>query len=66
MKSIKYFFQFIIIFLLFIIFKIVGYKNASNLGGLIGSTIGPFFRSKKLIIQNLEKSFKDLTKEKYP
>ena len=63
MKSIKYFFQFIVIFLLFIIFKIVGYKNASNLGGLIGSTIGPFFRSKKLIIQNLEKSFKDLTKE---
>ena len=41
----------------------MGYKNASNLGSLIGSTVGPFFRSKKLIIENLEKSFKDLNKK---
>ena len=63
MKSIKYFIQFIIILLLFFIFKILGYKNASNLGSLIGSTVGPFFRSKKLIIENLERSFKDLNKK---
>jgi KDO2-lipid IV(A) lauroyltransferase len=63
MKSIKYFIQFIIILLLFFIFKILGYKNASNLGSLIGSTVGPFFRSKKLIIKNLEESFKDLNKK---
>ena len=63
MKSIKYFIQFIIILLLFFIFKILGYKNASNLGSLIGSTVGPFFRSKKLIIENLEKSFKDVNKK---
>ena len=63
MKSIKYFIQFIIILLLFSIFRIIGYKNASNLGGLMGSIVGPFFRSKKLIIENLQKSFKDLNKE---
>ena len=63
MKSIKYFIQFILILLLFFIFKILGYKNASNLGSLIGSTVGPFFRSKKLIIGNLEKSFKNLDKK---
>ena len=41
MKYIKYFFQFILIKLFFLIFKLVGYKNASNLGGMIGSKIGP-------------------------
>ena len=63
MKSIKYFIQFIIINLLFFIFRILGYKNASNLGSLIGLLVGPFFRSKKLIIENLERSFKDLNKK---
>ena len=63
MKSIKYFIQFIIINFLFFIFRILGYKNASNLGSLIGLLVGPFFRSKKLIIENLERSFKDLNKK---
>ena len=49
MKQIKYFFQFIIIKLLFIIFRLIGYKNASNLGAMIGSTIGPIIKSKKVI-----------------
>ena len=53
MKYIKYFFQFILIKLFFLIFKLVGYKNASNIGGLIGSKIGPIFKSKKIITENL-------------
>jgi len=56
MKIIKYFFEFIFIFILLIIFKIIGYKNASNLGEKIGVFFGPFFRSKKKIINNLKNS----------
>ena len=42
MKIIKYFFEFITIISLFFIFKIVGLKNASNLGSIIGRFFGPF------------------------
>ena len=53
MQLIKYFFQFIIITLFFLFFKLIGYKKASILGSLIGSTFGPFFRSKKLVMSNI-------------
>ena len=56
MKIIKYFFEFILVYTLLIIFKIIGYKNASNLGEKIGVFFGPFFRSKKKIINNLKDS----------
>ena len=56
MKKIIYFIEFIIIKVLFIFFKIIGYKYSSNLGFLIGKIIGPIFRSKELIIKNLEKA----------
>ena len=56
MKIIKYFFEFILIIFLFIIFKAVGYKNALNLGEIIGKKFGPFFRSNKKIQKNLENS----------
>jgi len=54
MKIIKYFFEFIIIISLFCIFKIIGLKNASNLGSILGKVIGPFFRSKNIIKQNIK------------
>ena len=44
MKNLKYFFEFLIIIILFIIFKIIGYKNASNLGNLL----------EKLLVLNLD------------
>ena len=56
MKIIKYFFEFIFVYILFIIFKIIGYKAASSLGEKIGILIGPFFRSKKKIEDNLKNS----------
>ena len=56
MKKIVYFIEFILIKVLFIFFKIIGYKHSSNLGFLIGKIIGPIFRSKKLIIKNLQKA----------
>ena len=56
MKIVIYLIEFIIIKILFNLFKIIGYKNSSNLGFLIGKIFGPFFRSKRLIIRNLEKA----------
>jgi len=54
MKIIKYFFEFVSIFSLFFIFKMVGLRNASNLGAILGKLIGPRFRSKIIIKQNIE------------
>ena len=54
MKLIKYFFEFTIIVSLFCIFKIIGLRNASNLGGVLGKLIGPFFRSKNLVKKNIK------------
>ena len=60
MKVVKYFFEFVSIISLFCIFKIVGLKNASNLGAVIGRSIGPLFRSKNIIEQNLKIGLGDL------
>ena len=63
MKIIKYFFEFIFVIFLFLIFKLIGYKNASNLGEFIGKKIGPFFRSNTKIQNNLENSSIGSSKE---
>ena len=60
MNSIKYFFQFFIIFFLFIIFKILGLKFASNFSSWLLKFFGPFFRSKKIIKQNILKAFPEI------
>ncbi len=54
MKMIKYFFEFILIIFLFIIFKIIGCKNASNFGNILGRKFGPLFRSNQTIVKNLK------------
>ncbi len=64
MKIIKYFFEFIIIISLFCIFKIIRLKNASNLGSILGKIIGPFFRSKNIIKQNIKIGLGNLDKKK--
>ena len=64
MKIIKYFFEFITIISLFSIFKIIGLKNASNLGSIIGKFIGPLFRSKRITEQNIEIGLGELDKKK--
>ena len=56
MRKIIYLIEFILIKILFIIFKLIGYKFSSNLGFLIGMIFGPLFKSKKQIIKNLEKA----------
>ena len=56
MKKVNHLIQFIVIKIFFTIFGIIGYKASSNLGFLIGKYLGPIFRSKELIINNLEKA----------
>ena len=56
MRKIIYLIEFILIKILFFIFKLIGYKFSSNLGFLIGVVFGPLFKSKELIIKNLEKA----------
>ena len=53
MKYIKYFFQFILIIFLFIIFKLLGYKTASNLGSRLGKIFGKIIKSDKIILKNI-------------
>ena len=61
MKKIKYFFQFLFIIILFSLFKILGLKTSSALGGKLFEKVGPLFRSKKLIHSNLKKAFPDIS-----
>ena len=56
MKRLAYILEFILIKILFILFQLIGYRLSSNLGFFIGKMIGPIFRSKKMIVQNLEKA----------
>ena len=64
MKIIKYFFEFVSIISLFCIFKIIGLKNASKLGSILGKIVGPFFRSKNITKQNIRIGLGNLS-EKY-
>ena len=64
MKIIKYFFEFISIISLFCIFKIIGLRNASHLGSVLGRAIGPLFRSKKIIKQNIKIGLGEIDKKK--
>ena len=63
MSSIKYFVQFLIIFFLFIIFKILGLNLASNFSSWFLKIFGPFFRSKKIIDNNILKAFPAIDSE---
>jgi KDO2-lipid IV(A) lauroyltransferase len=60
MNLIKYFIQFLIITILFVIFRILGLKIASYVSSKILIFIGPFFRSKKVIETNILKAFPNL------
>ncbi len=64
MKIIKYFFEFLSIISLFCIFKMIGLRNASNLGSILGRFIGPLFRSKDIIKQNIKIGLGELDQKK--
>ena len=60
MKTLVYFFQFVFVIFLFLIFKILGLKISSALGGKIFQILGPFFRSKNLIYKNIRKALPNI------
>ncbi|WP_075506434.1 lysophospholipid acyltransferase family protein [Candidatus Pelagibacter communis] len=63
MKFIKYFFQFLLTLFCFILFKILGVKLSSKLGGKIFENIGPFFRSTRIIDENIKRALPNISKE---
>ena len=63
MKNLKYVIQFIFIIIFFIFFKLVGPNISSKLGGKIFEIIGPFFRSKKIIHENIKKAIPDINSQ---
>ena len=64
MKILKYFIEFIFIVFLFTLFKILGFKLSSKIGGQIGKLFGPFFRSRKKILLNVKKAFPNVEEKK--
>ena len=56
MKYIRYFFEFLFSIFFFIIFRIIGPKLSSKISGKIFEIIGPFFRSKKIIYNNIKRA----------
>ena len=64
MNKIKYFFQFLIVIFMFFIFRLLGVKISSFIGGKIFQFIGPFFRSKKIIHLNIKRAFPNLEQKK--
>ena len=60
MKILKYFLQFIFIIFLFGLFKIAGLKKSSYIGGKLFELIGPIFRSKKIIYQNIKRVYPNI------
>ena len=60
MSKIKYFIQFILITFIFLIFKILGAKISSFIGGKLIELIGPMFRSKAIIQKNIKNAFPEI------
>ena len=63
MKLIKYFIQFILVIISFVIFKILGPKLSSRLSGKIFELIGPFFRSRRVVHSNIKRGIKNINSE---
>ena len=59
MKIIKYFIEFILIIILLCIFKIIGLNLSRKISSKLFSTLGPKFRSKKIIENNISLALKN-------
>ena len=63
MKKFKYFIEFILVIIFFIIFKFLGPNLSSKFSGKIFEIIGPIFRSKKIIYENIKRAIPEITPE---
>ena len=59
MKVIKYLFEALFIYTFFFIIKVIGLNNGRKLATLIFKNIGPFFKSKNIINENLDRALID-------
>ena len=59
MKIIRYFLEFVMVIIFFLIFKIIGLKLSSDLGEIIGKYFGPLFRKKTITKKNILIAFPD-------
>ena len=53
MKIIRYFLEFVIVIIFFLVFKIIGLKLSSDLGEIIGKYFGPLFRKRTIAKKNI-------------
>ena len=60
MKNFKYFIQFILVIIFFIFFKLLGPNLSSRFSGKIFQFIGPIFRSKKIIHENIKRAIPEI------
>jgi KDO2-lipid IV(A) lauroyltransferase len=63
MKIIRYFLEFFIVIIFFIIFKIIGLKLSSDLGEIVGKYFGPLFRKKTIAKKNILIAFPNLNEK---
>ncbi|MBD1141345.1 lysophospholipid acyltransferase family protein [Pelagibacterales bacterium SAG-MED39] len=61
MKQIKYFLQFLGIIFLFITFKVIGLRLSRIFSGYLLGSLGPLFRSKKIIHSNLSTALPEIS-----
>ena len=61
MNNFRYFLQYISIIFFFLLFKLIGLKFASFISEHILKFFGPLFRSKKIISQNIQRAFPNIT-----
>tara|TARA_B110000037_G_scaffold211473_1_gene263064 strand:+ start:423 stop:1283 length:861 start_codon:yes stop_codon:yes gene_type:complete len=63
MKKIKYFIEFLIISILFFIYRILGLKISSFISGKIFEYFGPLFRSKQIIKSNILRAIPEIDQQ---
>ncbi len=61
MRFVKYFIEFLLTILFFLVFKSIGPNLSSRISGKIFEFIGPIFRSRKVIDSNIKRAFPDIT-----
>ena len=60
MKNIRYFLEAVVLWMAFLVFRMMSAENASNWGGWIGGTIGPKLAASRKAITNLQNAFPDM------
>jgi KDO2-lipid IV(A) lauroyltransferase len=63
MKIIRYFLEFFIVIIFFVIFKIIGLRLSSDSGEIIGKYFGPLFRKKAIAKKNILIAFPGLNEK---